>query len=168
MDVDKNKKVLFVMGMDSHLEKFLQEYVDPQNMSTLQIDGPVILQPYGDLMRAIIVAVYQNDVEEIFVVGTKEGPRNEEDKQDLFEKILFRNKDLKENMWTIDYLFRNSLSEFPNVTLKDWLEGSKTLTAGIQKSVQAIRHHPLMPSNVKVCGLLMDKKSGKLSEIAAS
>ncbi|TCS84007.1 hypothetical protein [Tepidibacillus fermentans] len=106
-------------------------------------------------MRDIIIAVYQENVEEIFVVGTKDGQKNTVDIQDLLNKI-YEKDGLKEKIQTLDYLFKNSMPEFPGGNLSEWLEGSKTLTEGIQNSVNIIRDHPLMPSHVKVHGLFVN------------
>lgn len=169
MYLDENKKVLFVIGMECELERLLHQaiHIYPENMLILKTVGPVISHPYGDLMRNIIIAVYQENVEEIFVVGTKDGQKNTVDIQDLLDKIYER-EGLKEKIQTLEYLFRNGIPEFPGGNLSKWLEGSKTLTEGIQNSVNIIRHHPLMPSHVKVHGLFVDKMNGKLSEIDVS
>ena len=118
-------------------------------------------QPFGDLMRDIIVAVYQENVEEIFVVATKDDQKNT---GDILNKI-YENKELQEKIQTLDYLFKNCMPEFPEGSISEWLEGSKTLTDGVQNNVNVIRHHPLMPSHVKVTELFIDKENEKRSEI---
>ncbi|UOF92387.1 carbonic anhydrase [Fodinisporobacter ferrooxydans] len=166
MDSDENKKVLFVIGMDHDPEQFLRQvtHIHSENILLLQIYGPEISQSFSDLMRDIIIAVYQENAEEIFVVGTADDRKKPVDAQDLLNKI-FENEGLQENIQTVEYLFKNCTPEFPGVTLSEWLEGSKTSTEGIRKSVEIIRHHPLMPSYVRVQGLLMNKENGQLSEI---
>jgi carbonic anhydrase len=169
MYFDENKIVLFVIGMEHKLEGLLQQAtnIDPENMLVLKIYGPVISQPYGDLMRDIIVAVYQENAEEIFIVGTKDSQENTVDIQDLLNKICKR-EGLKGQIQTLDYLFQNCIPEFPGGNVSEWLEGSKTVTEGIQKSVNIIRHHPFIPSHVKVHGLYMNRENGKLTEIDVS
>ena len=100
-------------------------------------------------MRDIIVAVYQENVEEIFVVATKDDQKNT---GDILNKI-YENKELQEKIQTLDYLFKNCKPEFPEGSISEWLEGGKTLTDDVQNSVNVIRHHPLMPTHVKVTEL---------------
>ncbi len=165
MYFDEHKKALFVIGMDQELQPLLQQAtnINPENMLTLQIYGPEISKPYGDLMRAIILAVYQENVEEIFVVGTTEDQRNVTDMHHLYEQ-----EEMKEKIKTLDFLFKHCAPEFQGVTFNEWLEGSKSVVEGIQKSVKFLREHPLMPSDFRVHGLLMDKGDGELSEIQVS
>ena len=75
--MDEKKKVLFVIGMDHKLEHLIKQNtnINPENIMVLQRYEPVI-SPFGDLMRDIIIAVYQENVEEIFVVATKDNQTN--------------------------------------------------------------------------------------------
>lgn len=169
MYLDENKKALFVIGMDQKLEQLLQQAtnIHPKNMLVLSSFGPVISHPYSDLMRDIIIAIYQENIEEVFVVGTTEDQGNTVDKQNLLNKICDSER-VKKNIQTFDYLFQNCMQEFPNVSVSDWLEGSKTVAEGIQKSVNIIRHHPLIPSHVKVHGLFMNREKEQLVEVDVS
>ena len=149
---DEKKKVLFVIGMDHKMEHLIKQTtnINPENIMILQSYEPVI-SPFGDLMRDIIIAVYQENVEEIFVVATKD---NQTNTGDILNKI-YKNKELQEKIQTLDYLFKNCKPEFPEGSISEWLEGSKTSTDGIQNNVNVIRHHPLMPSHVKVTELFI-------------
>lgn len=169
MDFDGDKRALFVIGMDQELQPLLQHStkIKSENIMTLQTYGPEISQPYGDLMRDILLAVYQDRVEDIFLVGTKGEQRNVVDMRDLPNKICEQDG-IKEKMETIDFLFKHCMPELSGVTFYEWLEGSKTVIEGIQKSVKFLREHPLMPSYLRVYGLLMDKETGELTEIQVS
>ncbi|WP_163859559.1 carbonic anhydrase [Paenibacillus elgii] len=166
MNSVESKKALFVIGMEDNMEHILQQAVNihPDNMLILQIDEPVISQHFSDVMRDIVIAVYEENVKEIFVVGEKDDSVSKAERQELLKK-LYENKELKEKLRTINYLFEHCTPEFPGIKFSEWLESSKTSTEGIQKSVNMIRQHPLMPSHVQVHGLLIDRLSGKVSEI---
>ena len=41
-------------------------------MLTIHSYDSVIVHPYGDIMRSIIIAIYQENVKEIFVVGIED------------------------------------------------------------------------------------------------
>jgi carbonic anhydrase len=164
MSRDEKKKVLFVIGMEQKLERFTKEEtnVNPENMIILQTYQPVVSHPFDELMRDIIIAVYQDNVEEIVVVSTNDYQKNT---GDILNK-LYKNKELRDKIQTLNYLFKNCMPEFPEGTVSGWLQGGKTLTDSVQKTVNIIRNHPLLPSNVKVKELYIDQGNEKLSEIA--
>lgn len=166
MYFDERKKVLFVIGMQSELDSFLKKKVkiNPENILILQSYGPVISQPFGDLMRDIIISVYQENVDEVVVVASQEVQKND---GDILNKIVEK-KELQENIQMINYLLKNGQSPYPEGTISEWIEGGKTVTEDVQNSVNAIRNHPLMPPQVKVRGIFIEKENDKRSDIGAS
>ncbi|MEH7180993.1 carbonic anhydrase [Neobacillus vireti] len=163
MSRDEKKKVLFVIGMDQKLERFIKEEtnVNSENMIILQTYQPVISHPFDDLMRDIIIAVFQDNVEEIVVVSTNDYHKNT---RDILNKI-YKNKELQDKIQTLDYLFKNCMPEFPEGTVSVWLHGGNTLAESVRKSVNIIRNHPLLPSHVKVKELYIEQANKRLSEI---
>ena len=163
MSRDEKKKVLYVIGMDHKLERFIKKEtnVNPENMIILQRYQPVISHPFDELMRDIIIAVFQENVEEIVVAFADHYHKNTED---ILIKVN-KNKELKDKIQTLDYLFNNTKPEFPRGTVSEWLQGGKTLMDGVQKTVHIIRHHPLIPSHVKVKELFIKQENEKLSGI---
>lgn len=162
MSRDEKKKVLYVIGMDHKLERFIKEETNNQeNMIILQRNQLVISHPFDELVRDIIITVFQENVEEIVVAFTDDYQKNTED---ILIKIN-KNKELKDKIQTLDYLFSNTKPEFPWGTVSEWLQGGKTLMDGVQKTVHIIRHHPLLPSYVKVNELFIKKENEKLSGI---
>ncbi len=153
MDLNKNKKALFLTDIENGLKPILQEVTNirAENMLTLQSYGTLISHPYGDIMRSVIIAIYQENVEEIFVVGTKD------------KRTATVNVPMKDKIQTLEYLFQNCMPEFSGGTVDEWLNGNENIIDSIEKSVDIIRHHPLVPSYVKVCGLIVNNKDGKSS-----
>lgn len=155
MNGNQNKKVLFLTDIENGLEPILQEVTNTpaEHMLTIQSYGAGISHPYGEIMRSVIFAIYQEDVEEIFVVGTK-------DKRTSTGNGLTQLETMKDKIQTLDYLFQNCRPEFLGGTVDEWLNENNT---SIEKSVDIIRQHPLVPSYVKVRGLLVHHKDGKAS-----
>lgn len=151
-----NKKVLFLTDIENGLEPILQEVTDTpaENMLTIQSYGASISHPYGEIMRSVIFAIYQENVEEIFVVGTK-------DKRASTGNGLTQLKTMKDKIQTLDYLFQHCKPEFLGGTVDEWL--NENSSCGIEKSVDIIRQHPLVPSSVKVRGLIVNHKDGESS-----
>ena len=134
--------------------------INPDNIMVLQSYEPVIL-PFGDLMRDIIIAVYQENVEEIFVVAAID---NQTNKRNILNEI-YKDKEIQEKIQTVDYLFKTCKPEFSEGSINEWLEGSKAPTDGIQNIVDVISHHPLMPAHVKVTELFINQENERRSEI---
>ncbi|OCA92029.1 carbonic anhydrase [Pseudobacillus wudalianchiensis] len=156
MNVDKNKKALFLMDIENELEPILQEmtHIRSENVLAIQNYDTDILHPYGDIMRSVILAIYRESVEEVFVIGTKE-------KRTFTVNIPTQLESMKDKTQTLDYLFQNCMPEFSGGTVNEWLNGKGNSSDNIEKSVEIIRHHPLVPSHVKVQGLIVDKRDEK-------
>lgn len=150
MNLEKNKKVLFLTDIENGLEPILQEVtnIPVKNMLTIQSYGTLISHPYGDIMRSVIMAIYQENVEEVYVVGTK-------DKRIDTVNVLPQLESMKSKIETLDYFFQNCTPEFSGGTVDEWLTGK---SGSIEKSVDIIRNHPLVPAHVKVRGLLVHNK----------
>lgn len=158
MDLNKNTKALFLTDIENGLKPILQEVTNirAENMLTIESYGTLITHPFGDLMRSVIIAIYQENVEEIFVVGTK-------DKGTATVNVLTEIESMKDKVQTLDYLFQNCMPEFSGGSIDEWLNGNENIIDSIEKSVDIIRHHPLVPSYVKVCGLIVNNKDGQSS-----
>lgn len=70
----KHKKVLLLTDIEQGIEPIIQQVTNIQreNMLTIHSCDSVIVHPFGDIMRSIIIAIYQENVEEIFVVGIED------------------------------------------------------------------------------------------------
>lgn len=162
MDLGKNKKVLFLTDVEPGLNSFLQRkmHTKPENMLTIQSYGAEITHPYGDIMRSIIISIYQKNVEEIFVVGTESKGTVSLDIQNLLHS---ESKKIMDHVETMDYLFQYCIPEFSGGKASEWLNRKENITESVRKSVDIIRHHPLVPSYVKVEGFVLENGKGEFS-----
>ncbi|AOM11780.1 carbonic anhydrase [Bacillus thuringiensis] len=151
----KNKKVLLLTDIEHGIEPIIQQVtnIQQENMLTIHSYDSVIVHPYGDIMRSIIIAIYQENVEEIIVVGI-------EDKESDVVNLQIQRDSIKNNR-ELDYLFENCMPEFSSGSLDEWLSGKENVSENIEKSIDMICHHPLVPSDVKVYGFKIDRTRGK-------
>ncbi|ANC20163.1 carbonic anhydrase [Bacillus cereus] len=158
----KNKKVLLLTDIEHGIEPIIQQVTNMQqeNMLTINSYDSVIVHPYGDIMRSVIIAIYQENVEEIFVVGI-------EDKETDVVNLQIQRDSIKNNR-EIDYLFENCMPEFSSDSLHEWLSGKENVSENIEKSIDMIRHHPLVPSDVKVHGFKIDRTGEKETVVKVS
>lgn len=163
----EKKKILFVTGMESKFEQLIKQRVGfhPENTFILQSHETVIA-PFGDLMRDILFSVYQENVKEIFVVGLNK-EHTAPSAADAVTKIL-ENKELQKKLQTLNYLFKNCMPEFTENHIEQWLRDESTATDRVRKSVDTIRQHPLMPSDIRIQGFLLDSLTENLREIRVS
>ncbi|WP_265939708.1 carbonic anhydrase [Bacillus thuringiensis] len=151
----KNKKVLLLTDIEHGIEPIIQQVtnIQQENMLTIHSYDSVIVHPYGDIMRSIIIAIYQENVEEIIVVGI-------EDKESDVVNLQIQRDSIKNNR-ELDYLFENCMPEFSSGSLDEWLSGKENVSENIEKSIDMICHHPIVPSDVKVYGFKIDRTRGK-------
>ncbi|WP_270607923.1 MULTISPECIES: carbonic anhydrase [Bacillus] len=151
----KNKKVLLLTDIEHGIEPIIQQEtnIQQENMLNIHSYDSVIVHPYGDIMRSIIIAIYEENVEEIFVVGI-------EDKATDVVNLQIQRDSIKNNR-EIDYLFKNCMPEFSSGSLNAWLSGQENVGENIEKSIDMIRNHPLVPSDIKVHGFMIDRTGEK-------
>lgn len=160
--MNTEKKSLFLTDVEPKLEPIIQQEIkiEPENMLMIHSYGPVISHPYGDIMRSIIMAIYKEEVKEIYIVGSENKKNNSINLKNLLDT---ENQQLENKLQTVDYLFQNCMPEFIDNSLNEWLEeGSEDVMESIQRNVNLIRQHPLIPPYVKVHGLIV-KNEEKLS-----
>jgi carbonic anhydrase len=51
------------------------------------------------------------------------------------------------------------------INLNSWLEGFKDTPTSVQKTVETIKTHPLVPQDIVVRGFIIDSETGELEEI---
>lgn len=160
------KKVLFIIGMEDPLEQWLYSAlpVPPEQMMVLKSYGPVISEPYDSLMRSVIIAVYQENVEEIFVIGSAVRDESISNQNDFISKMKQKGVTAVK-IQTVEYLFKHCFPGFTGNDIGEWMERSKTVTYDIKQSVDLIRRHPLIPSGIRVYGLLMDTVNGTSTRV---
>ncbi|MEH7224028.1 carbonic anhydrase [Bacillus sp. JJ1566] len=157
---DVRRKVLFVTDAEYKPED-LTKYVNginPEDIIILNSYGREILQPFGDILRDIIITVFQENIEDIFVVGDKGTGTSSQLGRCTCPSVP------QDKLETLEYLFKNCRPEFLDMSLREWLEGNKTAIDYVQKNADTIRNHPLMPSEVVVRGLFINIETEEVSE----
>lgn len=66
-----DKKMLIITCMDTRLVELLPKAMNFKNgdVKIIKNAGAVISQPFGSVMRSVMVALYELDAEEVIVVG---------------------------------------------------------------------------------------------------
>ncbi|WP_428912358.1 hypothetical protein [Niallia sp. Krafla_26] len=152
MSLEENKKGLFIVGMEQELnyDYILQRYdLQPEEIIVIESDEVERIQPFGDLMRDILIQVYDKNIDEIFIVKNQE----ENSRNITISSGMEQTIDQRNNITTVNYLFDHCQPEFPNRTLQEWLLGTEESIEEKPNPIEILRSHPLIPASINVnCG----------------
>lgn len=152
-----DKKIAIVTCMDTRLVELLPAALGIKNGDVKMIKnaGGVINNPWDSTVRSLLVGIYELGVNEIMIIGHTEcgvqGMKADE-MIHLMEKRGISHE-------TIDMIHRCGID------LDKWLTGFDDTTQAVKDSVELVRNHPLIPSDVNVAGYIMDSLTGKLSKV---
>ncbi len=149
-----NKKMVILTCMDTRLLELLPKALNIGNgdVKIVKDAGALVMHPFGSVMRSILVAVYELQADEVFIIGHYDCGMMGMKADPIVAKM--KQRGIKEE--TIDTL------SFSGIDVSDWLKGFDNVTESVSHSVGVVRRHPLMPKDVAVHGLVMDPNTGKL------
>jgi carbonic anhydrase len=152
-----NKKVVVVTCMDTRLTELLPLAMDLRqgDAKILKTAGAVVAHPFGSIMKSIMVAVYELGAEDILIVGHHDCGMA----QTSAAKILQRAHERGIPEATIATL------RHAGIDLEEWLRGFDSVGDAVRRSVARVRSHPLLPTDVRVHGMIMDPETGKLEQL---
>jgi carbonic anhydrase len=152
-----NKHMVIVTCMDTRLLELLPKALNLGNgdVKIVKDAGALITHPFGSVMRSILVAIYELQAEEVFIIGHHDCGMAGLKADPIIEKM--KERGVKEE--TI-----NTLS-YSGIDVSAWLKGFDNVIDSVSHSVNIVRNHPLLPENVAVHGLVIDPATGKLDLI---
>lgn len=152
-----NKKLAILSCMDTRLTELLPAALNFKNgdIKIIKNAGAVITHPFGSVMRSLLVAIYQLEVEEILVIGHYDCGMQGLAPEVLIEKMQKRNIP-KEKLDMIRYC---------GVDIDKWLKGFDNIEESVIQTVSLIKSHPLVPKDIQVYGFIIDPETGKLDKI---
>lgn len=149
-----DKKIVILSCMDTRLVELLPKAMNLRNgdVKVVKSAGAIVNHPFGGIMRSLLVAVYELQADEIYVIGHHDCGMSAVDPNLMMSHMLERG--IKQE--TLDVI------NYAGMDLKEWLRGFGDVKTSVLKSVDLIRKHPLIPSGVPVHGLVIDPGTGKL------
>ena len=143
-----------VSCMDARLTRLLPDALglEDGDAAIVQAAGATIVDPYGEVMRSLLVAIGELGVRAVLVVGHTDcgtcGMRAEH----LLEALAQAGSDAQ------------ALAEAAaDREIMARLAGFERLEGEVADSVRAIRTHPLVPRSVRVTGCTIDVATGELT-----
>ena len=152
-----NKKLAVLSCMDTRLTELLPAALGLRNGDAKMIKnaGGLVISPFDSAMRSLIVAIYELGVEEIMAVAHSNCGACHMSYDHFHHEMIGRGV-TEETLNTIRKC---------GIDLNTWLEGFKDTPESVRKTVETIKTHPLVPSDIVVRGFIIDSETGKLDEI---
>lgn len=152
---DPDKKIVILSCMDTRLTDLLPKAMNLKNgdAKIIKNAGATVLHPFGSIMRSIIVAICEFEVDEVLIVGHEGCGMCNLNTENLINKIINKGVSIE----TI-----NTLSN-SGIDVKKWLHGFESVEDSIIDSVKMVKKHPLTPKDMIVHGLVMSPSTGELS-----
>ncbi|WML45736.1 carbonic anhydrase [Neobacillus sp. PS3-40] len=148
------KRMVILTCMDTRLLELLPKAINVSNgdVKTVKNAGAIVSHPFGSIMRSILLAVYELQADEVFVIGHHDCGVSGLRAETVIESMKKRG------------ISEDTLNTLTNsgIKFKKWLHGFDNVTESVAHSVGVIKNHPLMPADVPVHGLVIDPSTGKL------
>ena len=147
-----------VTCMDTRLTRLLPEALglDDGDAVFVKVAGATIVEPYGEAMRSLLVAVGELGVTDIMVVGHTDCGTCGMASDHLLEALERAGVPAGE--------IERAMARDPQA--RRALGGFEHLEDEVASSVRKIREHPLMPGSLRVGGFVVDVQTGELSPVA--
>jgi len=149
-----DKKMVVVTCMDTRLTELLPRAMNLRNgdAKIIKNAGGIVTQPFGNIMRSILIALYELRATEVFIVGHHECGMTGLDPEVVLAHM--RERGIPDS--TIEMLTNAGFQ------LDRWLTGFDNVRESVEKSVRIVSRHPLLPPGTAVHGLIVHPVTGKL------
>lgn len=152
-----DKKIAIVTCMDTRLVELLPAALGIKNGDVKMIKnaGGTITNPFDSTVRSLLVAIYEPGVTEVMIIGhTGCGVQGMNANEML---NLMRSRGISDE--------HINLMMHCGIDLKSWLHGFEDTHAAVEETVDLVRNHPLIPTDVTVKGYIMDSLTGELAAL---
>lgn len=152
-----DKRIVILTCMDTRLTELLLKSMNFKNgdIKLIKSAGAVVNHPFGGIMRSILVAVYELQADEVFIVGHHDCGMSSIDTDKIIDVMVERGVDRS--------LFKTL--RYSGIDMREWLYGFDDVTDSVKNSVDLVHNHPLMDPKVPVHGLVIDPETGQLDMI---
>ena len=152
-----NKKIAILTCMDTRLVELLPAALGLKNgdVKIIKNAGGVVTNPFGSVIRSLLVAIIELGVEEVMVIGHTDCGVQHIDS----DMMIHHMKERGIRQESID------LMKYCGIDFEKWLAGFDTVEQSVTDTVHTIRNHPLIPSDIRVGGYVIDTYTGALQVI---
>lgn len=156
-DQTENTKQLIITSLNEEVLPFLPVITNKKTDELLVLNcfGEMNSDQESCLIRDIILAVYSERVEEVYIIV-------EEDYKPytITEDILLSTPSVSRT--ALKTILPNQVDD---ESVTDWLNGTKSVTETIRNNLELIRNHPLLPNSVSVTGFIVNTETSQFSVV---
>ena len=144
------KHLAIVSCMDTRLVELLEPALGIRRgeVKMIKTAGNTITSKFDDVIRSLLVCIYQFDIKEIMVIGHYGCGMATATSKELIDTMIKRGIDGK----AIDKI-KDELSQ--------WIDTFHNPKDNVEKSVASIHENPLIPNDIPVHGLIINPDTGK-------
>ena len=152
-----SKKLAILTCMDTRLIELLPAALGIKNgdAKIIKNAGGVVSNPFGSVIRSLLVAIIELGVEEVMVIGHTDCGVQHIDS----DMMIHHMKERGIRQESID------LMKYCGIDFEKWLTGFDTVEQSVTDTVHTIRNHPLIPSDIRVGGYVIDTYTGALQVV---
>ena len=149
-----NKKIAIITCMDTRLVELLPAALGFKNgdVKIIKNAGGVVSNPFGSVIRSLLVAIIELGVEEVMVIGHTDCGVQHIDS----DMMIHHMKERGIRQESID------LMKYCGIDFEKWLSGFDTVEDSVRETVDTIRNHPLIPNDINIFGYVIDTQTGEL------
>lgn len=152
-----NKKIAILTCMDTRLVELLPAALGLKNgdVKIIKNAGGVVTSPFGSVIRSLLVAIIELGVEEIMVIGHTDCGVQHIDS----DMMIHHMKERGISQDSID------LMKYCGINFEEWLAGFDTVEQSVKDTVDTIRNHPLIPTDIRIGGYVINIVTGELTVV---
>jgi len=149
-----DRRLVVVTCMDTRLTELLPKALNIRNgdAKIIKNAGAIITAPFGNIMRSVIVALYELKGDEVMIIGHHDCGMTGIDPKVVVGHMMKRG--IRQD--TVRMLHNSG------VDFNRWLTGFENVRSSVEKSVEIVRNHPLLPPGTPIHGLIIDPVTGAL------
>lgn len=152
-----DKKLAILSCMDTRLVELLPAALGLKNgdVKIIKNAGGVISNPFGSVVRSMLIAIYELGVETILVVGhTDCGVQHMDSKA-----MIAHMKERGVSQESLDMM------HYCGIDFERWLTGFEDVNMSVRETVDLLKHHPLIPDDIQIGGFVIDTMTGELMQV---
>ena len=155
-----NKKIAILTCMDTRLVELLPAALGLKNgdVKIIKNAGGVVTNPFGSVIRSLLVAIIELGVEEIMVIGHTDCGVSGINAEMMIHHLIERGV-------SQDHI---DMMRYCGIDFEAWLRGFDTVENPVAETVELLQHHPLMPRDVTIRGYVINTETGELLPLAQS
>jgi carbonic anhydrase len=113
----------------------------------------MIMGPFDSAVRSLLVGIIELGVEEVMVIGHTDCGVSHINADMMIQHLIQRGI-------SQDHI---DMMRYCGIDFEAWLCGFDSVSCSVEETVDLLRNHPLMPTDVVIKGYIIDTETGELT-----